>query len=124
MGAKIKIFKSQTGKGKRMIRKEADLQSLCNEWLRRRGWLFYHKEKGRTAHKSHSKGLPDLSIWKNGRGFFIELKHGKGKLSDDQIAWRVRAAVEKIPYYKVDTFDGFIETVKTIIKIAYDTPHP
>jgi hypothetical protein len=67
-----------------MIRKESDLQSLCNSYLRKKNILFYHLEKGRTVSKSHRKDWPDLMIFHRGKTSFIELKKENGKLSEGQ----------------------------------------
>ena len=54
--------------------KENELQIFCNSILNKLGILYYHKEKGRTVSKSHSAGLPDLLIFRNGKTYFIEFK--------------------------------------------------
>ena len=66
--------------------KESELQKQCNDYLRSKGVLFYHREKGRS-HKqtAHSIGLPDLLIWlPKGRFVAVELKIEGGKVRPEQ----------------------------------------
>jgi hypothetical protein len=68
---------------------ESDLQTLCNQWLTSKGYGWYHREKGRSNKQSaHSKGLPDLIIWKDGLILFIELKDKGKKQNKGQIEWQ------------------------------------
>jgi hypothetical protein len=88
---------------------ESELQTDCNELLKQCDILFHHKEKGRVKHKAHSKGLPDLIIWNNGKCIFVELKRVGGKQSPDQATWEARSYKAGIPYYICTDMDRFVE---------------
>jgi hypothetical protein len=92
---------------------ESNLQRQCNEYLDKAGILYYHREKGRS-HKqtAHSKGLPDLMIWYNGRCVFVELKTAEGVWSNEQQEWCNKANRAGISYVVVRTFDAFIHALK------------
>ena len=65
---------------------EAELQTMCNKFLRLNGIMFHHIEKGRTVSKKHSAGTPDLIVWfPKGKTIFFELKTADGKMSKEQI---------------------------------------
>ena len=92
---------------------EADLQKQCNAWLTENGYGWYHREKGR-GHKqtAHSKGLPDLIIWKDGCILFVELKDKGKKQSQCQIEWCKKNAIDKnCSYFLCDNFDYFKHVV-------------
>lgn len=91
---------------------EIKLQTLCNQHLDARDILYYHKEKGPTVHKSHSKGFPDLLIWNNGGMIFIELKEKGEKQSPDQKKYEIRAKKARIPYYVCDDFYYFLSILE------------
>ena len=58
-----------------------------------RGWLVYHPlpartSKGwRTAGQGTPEGFPDLTLAKDGRVVFVELKSEKGRLTSAQKTW-------------------------------------
>ena len=65
---------------------ETQLQSSIIELATLLGWLSYHTHDSRHS----AKGFPDLCLAhpRTGRLIFAELKSSKGKLTDEQIAWR------------------------------------
>ena len=99
------------------MKNEAALQTYCNNVLRRLGWLFYHKEKGRRVSKSHSAGFPDLVIFRRGRAFFIELKTPEGVLSPAQKFWREDSERNGFLYMVVRTEAEFLIALDEIIRI-------
>ncbi len=66
------------------ITSEAQLQSICNQFMRQRGIEFIHIEKGRTRNTTHRAGVPDCVIFGKNKTIFIELKTDSGKVSDEQ----------------------------------------
>ena len=95
------------------MKKEYDLQTVCNDFLRDNDILFFHKEKGRSKHKTHSKGLPDLLIWNNGNSIFIELKKNGGIQSENQKEWQEKSELAGIKYFLVDNYPDFIHALHT-----------
>lgn len=96
---------------------ESILQSECNAYLRENGILFYHKEKGRSKHKSHSAGLPDLLIWHNKVNIAVELKTQDGVQSKDQKVWQFFYERAGFRYFICRSFDEF----KIILKVTQIT---
>lgn len=48
-----------------------------------RGWRVYHTHDSRRS----DPGFPDLVLVRPPRVLFVELKAGRRRLSDDQVAW-------------------------------------
>ena len=79
--------------------REVDLQTACNVYLDDNGFLWYHREKGRNnKQKAHSAGLPDLLIWRDEKGIFVELKTKTGKQSEVQKKWQRKPELS-VRYY-------------------------
>jgi len=94
---------------------EHELQKKCNEYLRVRGIMFYHREKGR-AHKrgGHDAGLPDLLIWYQGKHIQIEIKTLVGVMSKAQFVWRSCIEANGFRYYIVRTFEDFKKIIDNL----------
>jgi hypothetical protein len=90
---------------------EVDLQSKCNKWLRDKGWLYFHDERGSNKGKRHRGGLPDIIIFKQ-PVLFIELKKPGGKLKPSQLDYHYKLIKENHLIYTVDTFNDFLLCIK------------
>jgi len=69
------------------------------------GWWSSQLKKGMA------KGCSDWIIMYRGRVICIELKFGKGKQNDNQIAFEAWCKESETPYYVVWTMDEFIKIV-------------
>jgi hypothetical protein len=62
---------------------EAALQVRAVRAATDRGWRVYHTHDSRRS----EPGFPDLVLCRPPRVLFVELKVGRRRLSDDQVAW-------------------------------------
>lgn len=62
---------------------EKSWQSAVVEYARLTGWLVYHTHDSRRS----EPGYPDLTMVRQGRLVFAELKTDKGKLRPEQQTW-------------------------------------
>jgi hypothetical protein len=74
MGARETVAALQTEKG---------FQAAVVEYAQLRGWLTYHTYDSRRS----DPGFPDLTLVRDGRLIFIELKSATGRLTTGQHAW-------------------------------------
>ena len=87
--------------------KESEIQKAVIDYLRLKGWFvwknnqagIYKKETGSYI-PLQVKGVADLTAIKDGKVVFIEVKTGKGKLSDHQEAFR-KAIVKAGGFYVI-----------------------
>ena len=75
---------------------EAALQSAIVKAARLYGWLVYHTYDSRRS----NHGFPDLIMLYKGAGVALELKSGRGKLTEDQQTW--------IDAFQAAGFYGFV----------------
>ena len=68
---------------------------------RLQGWLVYHPYDSRRS----QKGFPDLTMVRDGRLMFAELKTGKGKLTPAQEEWREE--LREVSWAEAETKDHF-----------------
>lgn len=62
-----------------------------------------------------SRGLADFAIFRDGKCWFFEVKKPKGsKMEDSQIIFRELCKKFRMPVYKVDNLDDFLNILKTI----------
>jgi len=78
--------------GDKIILSERDFSTQIESLLKLFGWRWVHSRPARTEHGwrtalSGHKGFVDIVAVRNGMCLFIELKSGKGKLSDEQEEW-------------------------------------
>jgi hypothetical protein len=76
---------------------EAALQKLTNNYLRIRGLLYFHDEKGSGRGKRHRSGWPDCMVYRATKlyhGLAIELKTKDGVVSEEQKALMLRLRQE------------------------------
>jgi hypothetical protein len=87
---------------------ESKLQAKCEDWLRARGWPFFHDR----SRKKNKRGIPDLVIFAPGaQVILIELKAKGGRLSDEQIRFRQTAGLNGHVVYECRSFKKFKEIV-------------
>ena len=79
------------------MQSEKEIQTQIVDYLKSRGFfvirnymgpIHYHGSKVRP---NPNAGMPDLSIIKNGITSYIEVKKEKGKVSDKQKEWHLKA---------------------------------
>lgn len=64
--------------------KESEIQRGIIEYLRYTGWFVFKIHQSLGSYK----GIADLYAIKNGRGHWIEVKTEKGRLSENQKAFK------------------------------------
>lgn len=62
---------------------EASFQGAVAEYAHLMGWLTYHTYDSRRS----AKGYPDLTLVRDGRLVFAELKTERGRVSPEQQQW-------------------------------------
>ena len=94
---------------------EAQLQAVCNEYLRKRGIVYFHLPKGRTNGQKMMSvgGLPDVLAWHNGKHCMIELKTETGMLNSKQLEMFGRYDAAGFPVQICRNFEEF----KTAIEV-------
>ena len=79
------------------MQSEKEIQTQIVDYLKSRGFfvirnymgpIHYHGAKVRP---NPNAGMPDLTVIKNGRTYFIEVKKPKGKVSNKQKEWHQKA---------------------------------
>lgn len=75
-------------------------------------WLVYHPYDSRRS----TPGFPDLTLARNGRLLFIELKTARGKVSPDQQFWLDTLAkcdgVEMAEVWRPNQFEEIVEVLR------------
>ena len=64
---------------------EAQFQSAVIQYAELKGWLVYHTHDSRRS----QPGFPDLTMVRNGRLIFAEVKREDGVTTDKQTAWLI-----------------------------------
>lgn len=100
------------------------LESLC-DYLERKRYFFWRtnntgikrsfkdKKTGQTrefwtVNKYSKKGIPDITLIKNGAVIFIEAKRPSGVMSSDQIIFRDECIKNNISYIIAKSIDDLI----------------
>jgi len=65
---------------------ESDFQLTVIEYARLMGWKVFHPY-GCEHYRKNTPGYPDLTMVRNGRLLFVELKTQKGNVTDKQTEW-------------------------------------
>jgi hypothetical protein len=87
---------------------ESKLQAKCEEYLRGRGWPFFHDR----SRKKNKAGIPDLIIFApNSQVILIELKAKGGRLSGEQIRFRQNAGRNGHVVHECRSFKKFSEII-------------
>ncbi len=86
---------------------EKQLQAAIVKTARLLGWRVYHTFDSRRS----EPGFPDLTMVKDGRLIFAELKSAKGRATEEQLAWldALGACAETYLFYPRDWLDGTVE---------------
>ena len=94
---------------------EAQLQAMANEYLRKRGIVYFHLPKGRYNGQKVMAvgGIPDLLIWHQGKHCMIELKTETGTLNAKQLQMFGRFDEAGFPVQICRSFEEF----KTAIEV-------
>jgi hypothetical protein len=88
---------------------ESNLQAKCEEYLRSRGWEFFH-DRSRSKNRP---GIPDLIVWApGGRTLQIELKAKGGRMSEEQKLFRLNLSRNGHIVHEVKSFRRFIEIIE------------
>lgn len=91
---------------------ESELQRKINKWARDNGFPILSLRQTRQARGLLSPGWPDITLLlPGGRVVFIELKAGKGRLSDEQKALHAQARYLGHEIHEVRSFKRFLEIV-------------
>lgn len=93
---------------------EKDLQSKINADILSLGWAFWHRQKGRTHRPTSSNSInlenkkctyPDLLVMPgHDKVFFVEVKDGSNKLTEEQKNFREWALKMNYSFYTVTNF--------------------
>ncbi len=88
---------------------EKQLQAAIVKTARLLGWRCYHTYDSRRS----EPGYPDLTMVKDGRLLFVELKAVTGKVSDAQLEWldALGLAAESYVWRPAQWLDGTVERV-------------
>lgn len=93
------------------VKNEAELHELIISECRRRRWQFLHGAMSERT--SRTLGEPDFIVLADReRVFFIECKSRLGKLSPEQRAFKVGAAINGHTIHIVRSFQEFMEITK------------
>ena len=110
-----------------MKNEEYNLQKRCFKWFsyqypQYKGLLYMNMNNPRNKINGALmkaagmvSGVSDLTLLHKGNVYFIELKTPKGKMSKNQIEWRMKVAEYGFPYYVIRDFSDFVGLVKEII---------
>ena len=100
-----------------MEERESEIVTSICDYLELRKVFFWRQNVSPTVNKSadgwsfrrmpkHAlKGVPDIIILKAGQFIGLEVKREKGKLSLDQVAFRLRAEAAGAQYFVVRSID-------------------
>jgi hypothetical protein len=110
------------------INNEEQLQAHCFQWFwneypEERQMLFHPWQKSKDrAEGARAKafgvvaGISDLIlILPAGKVVFVELKYGKGTMSDHQVRFSVKVQARGHQHYVIYTFDGFKNLIKKLL---------
>jgi hypothetical protein len=86
---------------------ESDIHSEIIDECERRGWQYLHGSMSKRTNRT--LGEPDFTILaKGGRVLFVECKSRTGKLSIEQLAFKVQAELNGHTVHIVRSFSDFI----------------
>ena len=100
-----------------MEERESDIVRAICDYLAYRKVFFWRANTAPTVNKSKEgwsfrrmpkhalKGVPDIIVIKAGQFIGLEVKREKGKLSLDQVEFRLRAEAAGAKYYIVRSID-------------------
>ena len=92
---------------------ESTLQKKINLWCREHGYHFLSFRKSKKAKGFLRAGHPDITIFmEEGRTVLIELKDGRGRLSEDQLKVKRILKYMKHEWYEVRSYKQFLEATR------------
>ena len=74
---------------------EADFQRAVIDMARLHRWLVYHTQDSRRS----APGFPDLTMVRDGKVIFAELKTDKGQLTEDQYLWLIELEAAQVKVF-------------------------
>jgi len=91
---------------------ESNLQRKINKWIRDHGYHFLSFRKSKKAKGFLTAGHPDVTIFMpEGRTVLIELKDGRGRLSEEQISVKRVLKYNKHEWHEVRSYKQFLAIV-------------
>ena len=88
--------------------KEKDFQAQVVELARAMGWLVYHPYDSRLS----QEGYPDLTMVRNGRVIWAELKSQDGTVTGVQRRWLKVLPKGQAFLWKPSDWDAIVETLR------------
>lgn len=93
------------------VTRESILHEQVAEYCKGRGWPFIHSRM--DSKTTTAKGIADYVIFASGgRVFNIELKTAVGKLSTDQLGWKMMLEMNGHSYFVCRSFEDFLTAIK------------
>lgn len=89
---------------------ETKLKQQVKDYLKLKGIDWFYNLQALGAYK----GIPDISILKDGKTFYVEFKSEKGKLSEYQEKFKAMCQRNKNPYWIIRSVYDF----KKLMKLA------
>ena len=104
-----------------LFRNERAFTDSIKRAARTFGWKCYHTFDSRRS----SPGYPDLTLVRNGRLIFAELKMPRGRLSDYQRGWinELQEAGQEIHVWKPENWDEILDILQGDEDAPRDCPH-
>lgn len=91
---------------------ESVLQGKIVKWAKDHGYPIQSNRQTRHAKGLLTPGWPDICLILKGRIVWIELKAGKGRMTEDQIKMRIRFLHLGHMIHEVRTWKRFVEIVQ------------
>ena len=92
---------------------ESVLQGKIVKWAKEHGFPIQSNRQTKQAKGLLTPGWPDICLILKERVVFIELKAGKGRMTEDQLNMRIRFLHLKHVIYECRTWRRFLEIVTT-----------
>ena len=112
--------------------KESEIQKAILEWLKAKDFLVERFPLGgvlmnvggkKFMRKNPMKGFPDLfGYFNDGRGFAIEVKTPKGRLSKEQAEWHRILKSRKVSVLVARSLDDVIKAFRPYLHLASGKP--
>lgn len=113
-----------------MVQHEAKLQKSCVKWFdlqyKPEDAILFHVPNGGKRNAIEAAkfkamgtrpGVPDLICFHKGQTFAIEMKYGKGKLTENQKRFHKYMEGHSIEVYTISSFDDFKELIESKVMV-------
>lgn len=90
---------------------ESVLQGKITAWAKDHGYPIQSNRQTRNARGLLTPGWPDVCLILRGRVVWIELKAGKGRMTEEQVKMRIRFLHLGHEIHEVRTWKRFLEIV-------------